>query len=231
MTTAVRYFRIETSSWEGVRNLDSLLQRSMLHPAPTPVPELIPLPVQSHGYRSPSDEPSDAGETHVFDVLYKQSSEISPARWSIFPQRRKPPRIGIELVIEADTPQIAAVQQYLSDGALTVQETRPVSHALFTFRTEGCGAQQAEEFDGMLRGLFRNYPALTLQDAVTTHYAQNEGRYLIYNAIVSGPLRAVLTVHRALSSGNFSIKLGVSPPTFARAEDLPALSSAAGPAD
>ena len=134
----IKYYNLESRSWEAVSELEDNLQTYLRERHKMP----IPLSEQGLQYFLNSLSPTmglpleegsaafDEGVTpgHNFDILYNRSRKISPW-WSVF---RK--MFGTEVVLKMSAP--ISIDRYLHVSGFTIKHARLITHAQFNLLTE-----------------------------------------------------------------------------------------------
>lgn len=156
----IRYYNLESRSWDAVSGLERNLQKHLL--SEKHVKGLIDsadAEALAKGEASNDDSLAtllyDSGE---FDVLYKRSSTITEGKKRWF-KPNVAPRIGTEMVIQATPEDIVELQGYLASSGFEVVEARQVRKAIFEYRHQNHFTDGVEiYFERLARLIEKEFP-------------------------------------------------------------------------
>lgn len=213
MQPLIKYYNLESRSWEEVSELEQNLKKYLLNQ--NNVKGLLQAPVEAvaDAYLGNTDAETldrviyDSGE---FDVLYKKSKEISPRkkgkrRWFRANDPDTPERVGVELVVKANPYDIVQLQEYLTQSGIDVVEARRIYLAIFNFWSHPSHPDFIENSKVILQGLLnKNYDEVEMQltSIKDTQYLMDgknkKGNML--QGILRGPVQKILELRDVTKS-------------------------------
>ena len=151
----IKYYSLESQSWEDVSVLERNLQKHLL--GEKRIRGILGTDVEdvAKARYGTGDEDSlakllyDSGD---FDVLYRTSWEIAKGKERLF-KKDIPPRVGTNMVIRANPEEIFGLQDYLGSSGFEVVESRAVSRATFSFGTCPCEPKHLQSYEETLQKL------------------------------------------------------------------------------
>jgi len=133
----IKYYNLESNSWEVVSNLERNLQKHLLNGR-----HIKSLLDDSGEEKDLEKLIYDSGN---FDVLYRSSEVITKGKKGWF-RRYIPPTIATEMVIYAMPWDILELQDYLSSSGFEVVEARNISRANLNFATHPCAVSAIKAY-------------------------------------------------------------------------------------
>ncbi len=199
----IKYYSLESRSWEDVSALERNLQKHLL--GEKRIRGILGTDVEdvAKARDGNGDEDSlakllyDSGD---FDVLYRTSWEIAKGKERWF-KEDIPPRVGTNMVIRATSEDIFGLQDYLGSSGFELVESRAVSRATFSFGTRPCHHEISKSYEETLNRLIKDEFEGLRMDLISTKevkWGNYEGG--IITGIVSGDVVKTLQFRNILKS-------------------------------
>ena len=185
----IKYYNLESKSWEEVSDLERNLQKHLLNEKrirsllETDVEEITEAKTGNGDKDTLAMFLYDSGD---FDVLYKRA-EIKK-RKGLF---RKAALVGTELVVRAKLGDILELQNYLADSGFEVVEARNVSQAVYTFITKPKSETTVDAGIKVYRRLFSGQEGLDIGLEKSRGYIAGKNGHSLQGS-VKGPVVEVL---------------------------------------
>lgn len=213
MQPLIKYYNLESRSWEEVSELELNLKKYLLDQKN--VRGLLQAPVEAIADAQSGEGSAetldniiyDSGE---FDVLYKKSREISPRKWKLF-KKNISERVGIELVVKGNPYDIVQLQEYLTKSRMDVVEARNVSKALLKFSTASVHEKAVQNYRDVIKEFItENYNKVSAKFKVEHNVVFPEGHQAgsTLTGIIKGDVEQVLELREFLLANGVGIGLG-----------------------
>ncbi|MFC1686882.1 hypothetical protein ACFL0E_00810 [Nanoarchaeota archaeon] len=215
----IKYYNLESQSWEDVSGLERNLQKHLLDEQRTRAILGTDVEDVSEAKMGNGDKDTlatllyDSGD---FDVLYRHSRTISKGKKRMF-GKSTPPRIGTEMVVRARPEDILELQDYLGSSGFEVVEARGVSNANFVFTTKPQHKDAIQNYREMIKGYIDSrYEKLGADLKSEDDVVMDGKKGSTCTGIVWGPVVDTLELRRVILNGGYGIPISQERVTFIR---------------